>query len=464
MNVTTSGASRKGKVPTKRASGGLPSTLRGSLSFLRRISPLRAFLAGNACLLLVMYCLWPRWREAPRGIVGDGHFKLRLGGGRRQLKTGSPPVFEYHGPLDVDDLALERALQIREDWLKIPRAERNHADQPGFVLGFLTPDPPYPFQRMQHPDNRDTGVVLVIAPFYDANYFRAEAARALFWRLKANGLIVVGISSYQEFPGQIVNPWDDRHTTPQDAAVYRAMDGWLHCFRDPDSVLPPGVPRILLSESDFHNPMRRDGGGSLIPWGLEKKWDIIYSNHGGDWNDFARNWTLAKAAFINLITQRNLKILITGKETVPDEELQPYIQSGSIELHLNHVEWRDFLKLIEQSRALIAPNVHDASPRVLVEALCVNTSILVNQHIVGGWKYVTQETGEFFSSADDIVEAWDRLVAPTRKPALRPRDWYMENWGVKRSALLLQGFLEVVVGKERLAKAQAIADQFINPH
>lgn len=36
---------------------------------------------------------------------------------------------------------------------------------------------------------------------------------------------------------------------------------------------------------------------------------------------------------------------------MPDPELQPYIKSGSIELHLKHVEWRDFLKLIEQSRS-----------------------------------------------------------------------------------------------------------------
>lgn len=43
----------------------------------------------------------------------------------------------------------------------------------------------------------------------------------------------------------------------QDFDVYSAMDGWLHCFRNPDAVLPKGVPRILLSESDFYNPMQK---------------------------------------------------------------------------------------------------------------------------------------------------------------------------------------------------------------
>ena len=31
-------------------------------------------------------------------------------------------------------------------------------------------------------------------------------------------------------------------------------------YREPDQWIPPGVPRILLSESDFHNPERRDDG------------------------------------------------------------------------------------------------------------------------------------------------------------------------------------------------------------
>jgi len=33
-------------------------------------------------------------------------------------------------------------------------------------------------------------------------------------------------------------------------------------FREPDAVLPKGVPRLLLSESDFHDPDRNDSGTS----------------------------------------------------------------------------------------------------------------------------------------------------------------------------------------------------------
>lgn len=34
--------------------------------------------------------------------------------------------------------------------------------------------------------------------------------------------------------------------------------------REPDRFIPPGIPRILLSESDFHDPDRRDGGRCTV--------------------------------------------------------------------------------------------------------------------------------------------------------------------------------------------------------
>ena len=49
--------------------------------------------------------------------------------------------------------------------------------------------------------------------------------------MKANGHIFIIITSYQEFPGTVVNPFDDRHTTPGDRIIHAAVDGYLHCFR-----------------------------------------------------------------------------------------------------------------------------------------------------------------------------------------------------------------------------------------
>ena len=43
-------------------------------------------------------------------------------------------------------------------------------------------------------------------------------------------------------------------------ALYSSYERWKSMCREPDQYIPAGVPRILLSESDFHNQDRRDGG------------------------------------------------------------------------------------------------------------------------------------------------------------------------------------------------------------
>ena len=164
-------------------------------------------------------------------------------------------------------------------------------------------------------------------------------------------------------------------------------------------------------------------GGSLVPWGLEKKYDVAYSNQGGEWNDWARNWTLAKPSFIQLIEETNATVLILGRDLTQEADLQPYIASGNI-VSREKALWRDFLKLIEESRSLVTFNVHDASPRVLAEAMCMDVPVLVNWHILGGWKYATEQTGEDFKDTASFIAAYKRLREPERKAKLHPRDWY----------------------------------------
>lgn len=145
-------------------------------------------------------------------------------------------------------------------------------------------------------------------------------------------------------------------------------------------------------------------GGSLRPWGLPKEWDLFYSNQGGEWNDYARNWTLAKACFKRLITEMNIKVccpykasphlgsnvctsclsrqavwlhsacsgrhtMVFSEESHPflcvrcqvvvmgrdltkeeDHDLAPLIASGHITTHQPSTQWKDFLRYIESSR------------------------------------------------------------------------------------------------------------------
>jgi hypothetical protein len=62
--------------------------------------------------------------------------------------------------------------------------------------------------------------------------------------------------------------------------------------------------------------------------------------------------------------------------------------------------------------------------RVVAEALCLGMPVMMNQHIVGGWKYINRQTGEFFSNSTDVVDSYRRLTAAERVKELSPRSWY----------------------------------------
>lgn len=176
------------------------------------------------------------------------------------------------------------------------------------------------------------------------------------------------------------------------------------------------------------------------------------SNLDGAWNDFNRNWTLAKPAIINLIEQLNLTILVVGRDLKGEPELHPYLVSGKL-VSKPTLPMGRFLHHVESSRALWTPNVADASPRVLTQALCKNVPILVNRHIAGGWKYVNDRTGVFFSDEHDVVDAARKLLSPEVQARLAPRNYFVERHGPAKSALRLQAFIELAVGRDRLERA-----------
>ncbi len=56
------------------------------------------------------------------------------------------------------------------------------------------------------------------------------------------------------------------------------------------------------------------------------------------------------------------------------------------------------------SQILFVPSVSDASPRVITQGLALNCSIIVNKEIFGGFKYVNEQTGSYFTDENDIVD------------------------------------------------------------
>lgn len=111
--------------------------------------------------------------------------------------------------------------------------------------------PPWPWQKIKDHRWMELGIMAFCAPFED-NFFTRTQMKGLFNEFRTAGLLVLGISSYEDFPKEITNPADSRHVGTDMPEIIAGVDGWLHCFRDPVAIdLPPGVPRALISESDF---------------------------------------------------------------------------------------------------------------------------------------------------------------------------------------------------------------------
>lgn len=356
------------------------------------------------------------------------------------------PRKKWEGPLDLDDLVDKRAKEIDEEWKARGSLEN---ERPGYRIQGWHFMPPLPYQIIGDLRGKETGVLGVSCPYGD-EYWMGERERGAFWWLKNAGYIAVGISSFEHFPSEIINPHDGRHVhyNPDDWPLYEALDGFLHCFRDPDYYLPKAVPRVLISESDFVS--WETLGAKVLP-PEEKKWDFLYVNNGNAWNDYNRNWTVAKEC-IKIMMDMGLKV-VTTRPCDDTPELKPYIDNGQLTIN-PFSPYNDFLNVLKQARAMFTPCVADASPRSATEAMSMNLPVLMNWNIVGGWKYINDKTGVFFHDHHDVRAAIEKLFSPEFQAGLAPRQWVMENLGAYKSALRLQAFLELTVGKDRLAAAR----------
>jgi hypothetical protein len=99
--------------------------------------------------------------------------------------------------------------------------------------------------------------------------------------------------------------------------------------------------------------------------------------------------------------------------------------------------FHEFQTEMQKCRFLFAPNVSDASPRVITEAILYDMPVLVNYNIVGGWHNVIPGvTGETFTSEHDIGGGLDRLVG--NEANYHPRQWYIENRGMHSRQVLAE--------------------------
>ncbi|CDW78246.1 UNKNOWN [Stylonychia lemnae] len=258
-------------------------------------------------------------------------------------------------------------------------------------------------------------VALVGAPLY-------KDQREKFYQLQLDGYMIIGIQSYRSFP--IFNQWE--HDTDSRIAandrefqeIMKYFSGWLHNMREPAKHLPVYIPRMLFAESDLQLFMTE----SHYPDGTDienKKYDVMFMNAGNtSWHSDVKNWTLAVDCFREIIAKTDMNIQLVGREAPEDLK-------DRINVH-TFMGFKEFLGVLGETDILLIPSISDASPRILTQALSINTAVIVNKDIVGGWKYINEQTGAFFSTKEEIVDVINLVKERRRKGILRPKAWFQE--------------------------------------
>jgi len=284
-------------------------------------------------------------------------------------------------------------------------------------------------------------VILLSRPFFQSN---DESD----YKNKVKGkLNILGISSYQEFPNKPFNPGDGYNdtTNPYNYNKWIKMcEGWLHCFKTPNDYLPSKMKRILLSESDFIDCQLHKENKNV-----KKKYDFMYICHRDsssncsvdEWVAFNKNLKLAEKCIKILCEKKKLKGLLVGRSGCK----LPGCSKKNIRT-TKKLDYYELLKTYDKCKIIFIPNIHDASPRVLAEGLSHNLRCLVNEKLVGGWKYVNNQTGEFFKDEHDFEEKIDKIL--NNYDSYNPRSDFITNYGIEKSGKKLKDFVYGIFGSK----------------
>jgi hypothetical protein len=277
---------------------------------------------------------------------------------------------------------------------------------------------PWPLRWIVDERGRDTGFAMLRRGL--------EAKERPYFDALAADHRMIGFTHFGPFP--LYHAAYDglaEDTSPQQGwarAEVRACEAWAHCFRDPDVYLPPGIPRMLLSGSDFVDETAAweaaaEGGRPA------KRWDLVYSCLPMWLNELQKNWDLARSCALRL-ANAGARVAMVGRAGTPGLPDHPNID------YLPQLPWRAMMRVTAAARVAFMPNWWDASPRVIMEALAVDVPVLVNRRILGGWKYVTPQTGAFFDDEGDVVHAFFSVLDGVQQP----RDWLLANGYGKHAA------------------------------
>lgn len=302
------------------------------------------------------------------------------------------------------------------------------------------PDVEFPFKNLKDHNYKNLNMFVLTAPFRsdnDLNKFNSL--------IKEYNFPILGVASYLNFPGKITHPYDD----PYYQKNYKKHDyhnsciGWCYGGENPRDVGldPDKIPVMYFSESDIVSQHHQPS--------LEKDYDFIYvclkdnDKCKPGWQAENRNWELAKKCFPIMCEKFGLKGLLIGRLNC---DYTPKCK-GSLTIMGNpndegKLEYNDFMKKFSRCKFLFLPNIRDASPRVLTEALVLDVPVLLNKNIYAGGKYINEKTGEFFSDENDIVPALEKMLQKIKDKKYEPRKWFTERYSPEKTGRKLRDFIK----------------------
>jgi hypothetical protein len=287
----------------------------------------------------------------------------------------------------------------------------------------------FPFRYFTDPSGKVVPLVAV------TSFFRDDAAKKKYEEYVKNGIPIIGITAYKSFPKPIKDGSADDYTGDQKFDYTGEIHDWLCCFSNPSEYGFTAANNIIeMSESDFYDADPDD----TVP--TKKKYDVIYSCPDDDknkcpadgWNAVNRNFDLALKCFPIIINKFGLNVLVVGRTNCGLEE-----KFGKRIETVPFLPFHEFQQKLHESKILFVPNIADASPRIVAEAMIKDIPVIMNKNIMGGSKYIVDETGEFFTDETDVTEAIERTLNSEKTP----RKWWRKNYSVKSSSVKLHKFV-----------------------
>lgn len=310
-------------------------------------------------------------------------------------------------------------------WIVMNRKKGERYDE----LSGEVPTVAFPFKNVFDDKGNKLNVILLSAPF------RGKDHEELYESYKRGGMNFCGISSYINFPDKIHNPYEDKFHEQQKHDYVSMASAWLYCARTPSENIKR-VPHALITEADLKNTdqYKPDLSEKIYDYMIVCLEDNPACTPG--WNSYNRNWELTKKC-LTVLSQHGLKGVVIGRDKCKTNQTCSTCMDDKVTLK-PMLPFHEFSAEMKKCRFLVVPNIYDASPRIITEALCYDIPVIANQHIHGGWhNIIPGVTGEFFSDETNLPGALTNI----RANQYQPRKWYMENRSLIHSGKKLAEFM-----------------------